>query len=166
MILLYTFVIVLLVTAKFIIDRRVTRLERKYAQTAKAADQLLHESAPPEVARAELLTVAGIAVSRRTHLKDAPSKLDLAESAKRHYQLGLLVQKRDRLEDKHDYWQHVSERFGRFVTRVREWKGKKLPYTMGVIDVSSLMYVIDRYGLGEYVSLQRLTELVSTHLTR
>ncbi len=160
MILLYTSLLLFLVAAKFLIDRRVGRLERKYSQTAKATDGLLVEPA----AKAEPLTIAGIPVqvAKRTQLREAlPTKADLAESAKRQLQLGLLVQKRDRLEAKHDAWTARSERLGRWVARVRSWKGRKLPYTMGVLDVSSAMVVVDRFGLGHYVSVERLTELFS-----
>jgi len=169
MILLYSTLLIFLVTAKFLIDRRAARLEKKHSQTASAADALIVPSAPKETPRAEPLTIAGIpvAVAKRTQVRSdpGPSKADLEDTAKRQLQLGLLVQKRDRLEEKHLAWAARSESVGRAVARVRAWKGKKLPYTMGVADVSTAMYLVDHYGVNQYVNFQQLTELVSRYIT-
>ena len=52
------------------------------------------------------------------------------------------------------------------MTRVRNWKGKKLPYTFGVVDVWFLLSLIDYLGVGAYLSprylVQLATSLVST----
>jgi hypothetical protein len=135
MIFLYSFLLLFLGAIKMLIDRRVVSLERKYAKTALAADRL----------------------SRETLTKEGNSRSDPCQGAKRLYLLGLLVQKRDRLEAKHEAWQESAERFHRLVTRLRDWKGKKLPYTLGVVDVSFVLYLIDYFGVGRYVDLRHLS---------
>ena len=143
MIFLYTFLLLLLAAAKLLIDRRAAYLERKFARAAKAADNVTRE-----------LTLRG----------GNYSKPDLGEAAKRYYLLGLLVQKRDRLEAKYDAWEGFAGRLQRWLTGLRNWKGKKLPYTLGVVDVSCLLYAIDLLGVGEYVSFRNLVQLVTSFL--
>jgi len=164
MILLYTLLLFVLVAAKFLINRRVAQLEKKYIRTADEADHLLAEGLPRDGVRFEPLTVAGVAVQKKTAVKEA--RPDPAQSAKRQFQLGLLVQKRDRLEEQHLTWERRSDRINALVERVRAWKGRKLPYTLGVLDVSTVMYLIDRFGLGEYLNVERLLELVNACLAR
>ena len=69
------------------------------------------------------------------------------------------MQKRDRLEERHEVWQARAERLGRFIEGIRDWKGKKLPYTMGVMDVACVLAALDYFGLNQYVSVQRLVDL-------
>jgi hypothetical protein len=142
MIFLYTFLLLFLGIVKALIDRRVARLERKYARVAMAADALLHQP-----------------VFREGN----SNRSDPCQTAKRQFLLGGLVQKRDRIEAKHVAWQQFSEKFGRLIVRLRDWKGKKLPYTLGVVDVSCVLCVIDYLGVGEYVSVRRLIELIVSH---
>src|SRR5262245_28689644 len=117
MILIYTILLTILGTIAFLVRRRVASLEKKYARTAEEADTLVLQQAAQ---------------------KPSNSKLDTAASAKRQYVLGQLIQKRDSLEGKHLSWLACSERFSRMQARLREWKGRKLPYTMGVLDVSGV----------------------------
>jgi hypothetical protein len=140
MILLYTLLLLLLGVAAFLFQRRVTSLERKYYRVASEADRLLN------------------------HVSFRPgnsNRGDLCQSAKRYYQLGVLVQKRDRLEAKYDYWQKLAKRFGNAIARLRAWKGRKLPYTLGVLDVSCAMYLIDELTLGRYVTIKPLVQMVT-----
>jgi hypothetical protein len=140
MIFLYTSLLLLLGTVKLLIGRRVAALERKYVRVTKAADDFL----------------------RQPLLKEGNSnRSDPYQVAKRQYLLGLLVQKRDRLEAKHDGWQTLAERFEKVVAAVRDWKGKKLPYTFGVLDVSLLLYAIDWLGVGEYLSARSVVQYVT-----
>jgi hypothetical protein len=139
MIFLYTFLVLALGALKLFIDRRTARLERKYEQTAKDADRLLREP-----------------VFRLTNA----SKPDLCQSAKRYYQLGGVVQRRDRLEAKYAAWQARADRLGAWVNRLRAWKGRKLPYTFGAVDVSCLLYAIDYLGAGHYLNARALLQQV------
>jgi hypothetical protein len=163
MILLYTALIFCLVLTKFLLDRRVARLEKKFIQTSDAADTLLAEAILKDHARAEPVIIAGVAVTKKTQVKEV--KPDAAQLAKRQYLLGQLVQKRDRLEDKHLKWERRADRITALLARVRACKGRKVPYTFGVLDVASTMYLVDRFGLGEYLNFDRLAELVNTCLT-
>jgi hypothetical protein len=143
MILIYTFVLIVLGVIGFLINRRVVALEKKYTKTAGEAEKVL---------------------LKQTMLRqgNSNSKLDTAESAKRQFQLGQLVQKRDFLEDKHLAWQSFADRYGRWVNRLREWKGRKLPYTMGALDVSGALYLIDYFGVGHYINIQNMLQMVSS----
>src|SRR4051794_36458030 len=132
MILLYSFCLLFLGAVKLMIDRRVARLERRHSKVAQEADRLM-----------------------RVSYFDGgqPGKSDPGQAAKRQYVLGQLVQRRDRLEAKHDGWQAGAERVTAWAQRLRNWRGKKLPYTFGVVDVSGLLYLVDYCGVGNYVSV-------------
>jgi len=145
MIVLYTVALVFLGAAKFLIDRRVGALEKKYLKTVDAADHLLREPVPRP---------------------SNSSRLELAQAAKHQLALGLLVERQDRLEAKYEDWQKFAHSFGMFVTRVRNWKGKKLPYTMGVIDVSLVLTAVDYFWAGSYVNVRNLYDLATSLLTR
>jgi hypothetical protein len=130
MILIYTALVLILAIAGFLIQRRVARLERKYRLAAKQAQQVALEPA----------------------FKPG-TRLDACQIAKRQYQLGQLVQKRDRVESKVHSWQAFADRFKGMTARVKGWKGKKLPYTLGVVDVSCLLYAIDLAGVSRHMNL-------------
>ena len=130
MILIYTGLVLILAIAGFLIQRRVARLERKYGRIAKQAQQVALEPA----------------------FKPG-TRLDPCQIAKRQYQLGLLVQKRDRVENKVHTWQSFGDRFTRVTARVKGFKGKKLPYTFGAVDVSCLLYAVDYAGVGHHINL-------------
>jgi hypothetical protein len=145
MLLLYTLLLLLLGVARFMIARRVASLEKRCARVAKQTDKLVRESP----------------------YRDGNSgRADPFQVAKRQFQLGLLAQKRERLEDKHLSWQRRVKKFGNMVDGLRNWKGKKLPYTFGVLDVMLLLTLIDYLALGEYSSprflFQELISWVST----
>jgi hypothetical protein len=145
MLILYTFVLLLLGVAKFLTSRRVTALERKYGRVAKQADKLLRE----------------------TGFREGNSgRVDPYQAAKRQYLLGVLAQKRDRLEHKYDAWQARAEKVGAALDKVRGWKGRKLPYTFGVLDVVGALTLIDYLGAGQYTSPRYVIELVSSVLAR
>ena len=79
--------------------------------------------------------------------------------AKQQFELGRLVTQRDRAEAKHFAWQTWADRFGKAVSAVRNWKGQKLPYTLGVLDVWLVLYLIDRFG--QLVQPQRVIDTVT-----
>jgi hypothetical protein len=137
MIFLYTAFVFVLVVMGLVIRRRVAALERKYVRIAQSTEQL--------------------AV---TPAYKAGNRLDPCQIAKRQYQLGQLVQKRDRTEAKYHAWQGIADQFNSFATWVQNWKGRKLPYTLGVLDVSCLFYALDYLGLGQYLSAAALCQWV------
>ena len=130
MIFLYTLALVLLGAAKALAVYRAGRLERRYAKAALAAEKLLRVPEP----------------------RAGNGRHDLAAGAKRQYQLGQLVQKRDALEARHATWQARADRLTGWSAAVRNWRGRKLPYTAGVIDVWMLLCLLDYLGAGEYVN--------------
>ena len=144
MIFLYSSVLLVLGVAKFLIGRRVKALETKYARVAKEAD----------------------ALAKQGGFKDGNSnRLDPCLTAKRQYLLGLLAQKRDRVEAKYAAWQTFSEKFGRYVRHAQSWKGRKLPYTFGAVDVACVLGAIDYLGFSEYVGVRALVHYVTTLFT-
>jgi hypothetical protein len=144
MILLYTTLIFVFGVATFVIGRRVKSLEKKYAHVAKETDLLSKQSA----------------------MKDGNSnRADLCVTAKRQYMLGLLVQKRDRVETKYVAWQGLADKFKHYVANLKTWKGKKLPYTFGAVDVACVLGLIDYLGFQDYVSVHALIHFVTKLFT-
>jgi len=145
MILLYSTLIFVLGAATFVIGRRVKSLEKKYAQVAKETDSL----------------------SKQSILKDGNSnRLDPCVAAKRQYLLGLLVQKRDRVESKYVAWQGLADKFKHYVANLKSWKGKKLPYTFGAVDVACVLGLVDYLGIQDYVSVHALIHYLTGLFTR
>ena len=140
MILFYTLVLFLLVAVKFLTARRAAALERKFSRVALTAEKLIREP---------------------VYRAGNGSLMDPYQVAKRQFQLGLLIQKRDRLEGKCMTWQKLAEGVERVADSVRSWKGRKLPYTFGALDVSMLLALIDYFGVGEVVSVRNLLQLVT-----
>ena len=141
---LYTLLLLFLAALQVLIDRRAARLERKYARAARDVDRLAREP---------------------LYKGGNTSRPDLTVAAKRQYQLGLLAQRRDRLEAKHETWQAARDKVAGLVARIRTWKGKKLPYTLGILDFGFVLYLIDTVGPGR-VNVRGLVEEVTAFLSR
>jgi hypothetical protein len=139
MIFLYTVLRVLLGTVAFLFGRRAARLEKRYIRSAQAADRILR---------------AGV------YKPGNGGRPDLCLAAKQQYQLGQLVHQRDQLEQRYAAWRDRAERLRRWSAGLRDWQGRKLPYTLGAVDVACVLGVIDYLGMGEYVSARRLLGLV------
>jgi hypothetical protein len=146
MILLYTSLLLLLGIVKFLVGLRARALERKYSRLAEEVGQLVRQ---PDYK-------AGNSNNVR----------DPCQSAKRAYLLGQFVQQRDRAEAKHFAWQHRAERLSRWVRALREWKGAKLPYTLGAVDLWMLLHMIDYVGVGEYLSTGNVVQTVTSLFTQ
>jgi hypothetical protein len=145
MIFLYTFLLIVLGAVHFVIRRRAAALEKKFVRVARQADAVLRQSA-----------------SRPGNC----NRHDAYESAKRQYQLAMLATKRDRVEARYSAWQARSDRLAKLRARLRGWKGKKLPYTLGVLDVTGALALIDYLGAGHYVNSRGLVEAIHTLFTR
>lgn len=137
MILLYTSVLLLLGILHFLVARRAKSLEKKFSAVSLAAAKLAGQPRPGNGGRG-----------------------DACSFAKHQFELAKLAFQRDKLESKYCHWQHCGEKLGNAVKAVRHWKGRKLPYTFGVVDVSMLLYAVDRLGLA-YIDLSQLVETVS-----
>jgi hypothetical protein len=142
---LYTLLVFLLSAARLLVQRKASSLARKYSQVAQQTDKLLRESV----------------------LKEGnSSKLDPYQSAKRHFLLGCAVAKKERLEAKHFAWQAFAERFGKFVQRVRGWRGKVLPYAVGLADALVALGLIEVYHLQDAVGLTQVTQWLTGLICR
>jgi hypothetical protein len=146
MIFVYTLVLLLLGSAYFLCKRRVASLEKKYTRVAQEADALVRQPSYREGNSGRLA--------------------DPYVAAKRQYQLGQLAQKRDRVEARYASWQDRTDRFGKFIGRVRTWRGRKLPYTFGVLDFAGALALIDYLGAGHYVNARALFQAVTSLFTR
>jgi hypothetical protein len=141
MIVLYTVLLLALGLVKFVVDCRARGLARRYSKLAGQAHRLANEA----------------------QLRPGNSnRADIFLSAKRQYRLGQVAEQRDRLEARHFGWQRWADKLGRAVRAVRSWKGRKLPYTLGAVDVSLALYLIDHFGLGDRLSIDRLVEMAQT----
>jgi hypothetical protein len=141
MVFLYTFLVSLLVLTRVLLRRRAASLERKHSQVASRADQLAREP---------------------VYKGGSHGKMDPYLIARRQYELGQLVQQRDRLEEKYDRWAGRADRAEKWAKTVREWQGRKLPYTCGILDVSLALYLIDTLGVGSYVNARYLFQLLTS----
>ena len=141
MILLYTGLLLLLGVAKFLVGRRAARLQTRYARLAQEVSKLASEPLYKE------------GNSRRP---------DMYQTARNQYQLGQLILRKDRLEDRYCRWLGRSERLAKWYTAVRHWKGRKLPYTFGVLDVAGALALIDYLGVGQVVNVRNLVQVLVT----
>lgn len=144
MILLYTALLFVLTVAGFLVKRRATGLEKKFIRLAAKADEVLRQPLPRQGNRGEPEPYA---------------------AAKRQYLLGQLAQKRDRVEARYTAWQTLGERFDKWTARLRQWKGKKLPYTFGVLDVAALLAGLDYLGVAHHVNVHNLYQLAARLFT-
>jgi hypothetical protein len=145
MIFLYTALLLVVGVAHFLFKRRVLALEKKYLGLVQETDKLI----------------------RQSNQRDGNSnRHDPCQSAKRQFQLAMLAQKHDRLETKYSAWQNRAERLGKLRQRLRAWKGRKLPYTFGVLDVTGGLALVDYLGASQYLSARQLLEMVTSLLAR
>ncbi|HMF19386.1 MAG TPA: hypothetical protein VKE98_19420 [Gemmataceae bacterium] len=143
MIFLHTFLLLVLAAVKFFFQRRAAYLAWRYSRATLGVEKLLHDPL----------------------LREGNSnRVNQARAAQRQYLLGQLVQKKERLESKNYFWQNMSDKLARAVDKLRNWKGKKLPYTLGALDVWLLFYLLDQFGVADYVSPRNLFQLLSTWL--
>jgi hypothetical protein len=145
MMLLYTLLVFLLGAAKLLIQRKASALARKYSQVAQQTDKMLRET---------------------VYKEGNSARLDPYQTAKKHYLLGCMVEKKERLEAKHFSWQARAERFGKFVARVRGWRGKVLPYVVGATDVLVSLGLIEVYHLQDVVGLTQVTQWLTGLISR
>jgi hypothetical protein len=145
MILLYTVGFLLLGIGAFITHRRARSLERKYMVAAQQADQLV----------------------KQLSFKNGNSNhADLFTNAKRQYELGKLVQVRDKLETKYDSWTSSAEHFRRWRAGLLGWKGRFVPYALGAIDLTMIVAIIVALGGIDPESLRKSIDTVRAVVRR
>jgi hypothetical protein len=144
MLFLYALLLLLLGAVKFLVGRRAAALEKKYVKAAGAAEKLLREA---------------------SH-RPGNSSYDPYQGARRQFALGQLVEKRDHLEARHHSWQGLYEKLDRLYWKLQNWKGKKLPYTFGILDVVMLLTLLDFLGAGDFASGRNLVEYLVTLVSK
>ena len=144
MIILYTSLLILLVAARFLVRRRAVSLERKYSAVLKQANALLREPVPRE---------------------GNSGRGDAYQTAKRNFQLGAIAQKKETLEARHAAWQGRADRLGRWIASVRAWKGRKLPYLLGGVDLFTALCALEYLGAGDRFSPRHVVQLLTNWLS-
>jgi hypothetical protein len=114
-------IVLLLGAGVFLARLRAGSLERKFIRAAETADQL----------------VKGL--SYRGGNSNLP---DPMLAAKRQFELGRLVQIRDRLEQKYSVWESRLESFRARKQRLRLFQGRVVPYAFGVVDFLGVFAVL------------------------
>jgi hypothetical protein len=138
--LLFQIVLLLLNGLRSLFAFRAKRLERKYTRLAREVTQVL----------------------RDLPLKEGNStRHDPFQAAKRQYLLGALVERKDRLEEKHHRWAQRVERLARLVQRLRGWRGRLVPYALGVVDVLTMLCTLDYFSHGDFVMMRYVVGLVT-----
>ncbi len=145
MIFLYSVLVASLILSRFLVKRQAATLERQYAKIAQRTDALVRQ----------LPLKAGNG-----------SKPDACLLAKGQYQLGELVQARDRVEARYTTWQNRADTLARWLKGLRAWKGRKLPYTCGVVDVALVLVLIDWLGPGQIFNFRTTLDWVTKLMGR
>lgn len=132
---LYTLMLTALAGVKWALAGRAARTETKYTRAALDAEKLAREmQAKP----------------------GASSHADTFTHAKRQYELGRVVEKRDRLEAKFLTCQVKADKVAALVAKLRGWNGRVVPYLFGVVDVALLLVLLDRLGFPHGLDLNAI----------
>jgi hypothetical protein len=140
MILLYTLILGIAGIAHWVLARRAASLGRAYAARAEAVLKLLH-AAPAKMGNS--------------------AKADACVQAKQQFELGRVALQRDRWEAKWYAAQARADRVGKIAGALKAWKGRKLPYTLGVCDVWLVLYLIDRFGVGDVLGPRQVIDALT-----
>jgi hypothetical protein len=127
MIVLYLSLLALLAVLHVLLRWRASGLEQRYIQVSAEADALLKQAS----------TKGG-----------NTNKPDPYQAARQQYELALVVMRRDDVERAYMWWQGAAERFGSWVSGLLSYKGRVLPYLMGVVDVAAVVFVLAWLKLG------------------
>jgi hypothetical protein len=126
MLVVYLYLLISLALLHWLVRLRVRRLERRYSTVAAQADTLLKQGS----------------------VRAGNGRSDPYQVAKQQFELARLAMKRDRLEDRYSSWQSFSERFGRLRGRLSGYRGRVLPYLVGVLDVAGIVVALNHVGIG------------------
>jgi hypothetical protein len=141
MMLVFNVLLLLLSGVQKVLAYRAGRLERKFARLAGEVNALCREPLFKE---------------------GNTNRLAPLQAAKRQYLLGALVQKKDRLEALHDTWALRADAVQRAAMRLRQWKGRLLPYAFGALDTVGVGCLVDYVTYGDFVRLRQLVEWVQS----
>jgi hypothetical protein len=145
MLVLYTAVLLAFGVTHFLLRRRVASLERRYSRVAGETDAVLKQT---------------------TFKEGNSSRPDPCQAARRQFELGRLVAKRDALEARYAAWQGRAEKCAAGRARLRRWQGRFLPYACGMLDVALALLVLNRLADGAVVNATPVVEAVASLLAR
>ena len=140
MMLLYLALLFVLVLARVVVAGRARLLEKKFSRLARDARDL---ATPP------IFKMSGGA------------RPDPYAFAKQQYLLGEVTAKRDLVEARHEAWQARSDKLARMTTRLRNWKGRTVPYLFGAVDAVLLLVALGLLGVLEMPALTEIVESLS-----
>jgi hypothetical protein len=126
MLLVYVSLLMLLALVQVVLRWRVARLERRYIHVSALADDLL----------------------KKTAVRGGNNRADPFVAVRQQYELAQLAMKRERVENRYASWQSLSDRFAKLRAALSGYKGKLLPYLVGVVDVVALVVMLDQFGFG------------------
>jgi hypothetical protein len=133
---LYALLTLAVASVKGWLAARAAGVEKKYAKAAKEAE----------------------AVARAVQAKPAGGAVDPYALAKSHYELGRLVEKRDRLEGKTLAWQARAEKATAVLAKLKGLNGRLMPYLMGVVDVGLVLTALSMLGLPHGLTVEGVEE--------
>lgn len=137
MILLYTLSLLSLGLVGGLLAWRARALERRFGRLSLAVLRLAEPQARP-----------------------GNQKIDVCADARRTYELGRLVQQRDALLARWLKRQKRTEAVTGWLQALRSWKGRKLPYTFGAVDIWILLTLVDQVGLSQVLGPRALLQQV------
>lgn len=105
---------------------------------------------------------ASLAVLRLAEAPPRPGnqQADICAAARRTYELGRLVQKRDALLTRWVSRQKRADTVSEWLLALRSWKGRKLPYSFGVVDIWIVLSLIDQAGLSQVLGPRAMLEQI------
>lgn len=134
MIVLYLALLLFLAVLHLLVRWRAWSLERRFVRVAAEADKL---------------------VKQTNYRGGNTNRPDACTSARQQYELALLTVKRDRVEARYTWWQGLAERLANWRKGLTTYRGKLVPYAVGVTDVAAVVMTMQKVGLslGELRSL-------------
>jgi hypothetical protein len=126
MLLFYVSLLILFALVQVVLRWRVARLERRYIAVTAQADDLLKTSA----------------------VRGGNNRSDPFVAVRQQYELAQLAMKRERVESRYASWQLLSDRFAKFRAALSGYKGKLVPYLVGVLDIVAILVLLDQLGIG------------------
>lgn len=126
MILIYLALMVVLGVIQWLTRLRAGRLERRYCKAATDAETYL----------------------KQTHVRGGNNnRPDPFVAARQQFELARLAMCRDRLETRYGLWQRRSEHLAGVTRWLSNYRGKVLPYLLGVVDVALVLVAVTYLGI-------------------
>jgi hypothetical protein len=144
MIVLYSLLSLLVRVAGYLVKWRANTLAGKYARVTRECLVLVRDP---------------------VYKEGNSSRAEPYAHAKRQYLLGVLAQKKEKLEAKHYAWQERSDKLAAWARALDVWQGRKLPYLCGALDVVAGVLLLDYYEVSDFHRVRQLVEFMLSRLT-